>query len=78
MCGGWMWDGTRQERCEHTAWILNKRLLGRTDDSRQGVDNRIEVVLSRLSLSARDQRSGVGRRCSRREEERVGRGLMGR
>ena len=49
MCGGWMWDGTRQERCEHTAWILNKRLLGRTDDSRQGVDNQTEVVSSRLS-----------------------------
>lgn len=44
-----MWDRTRQGRWEHTALILNKRLLGRMDGSHRGGDNRIEVVSSRLS-----------------------------
>ena len=55
-----MWDRTRQGMCEHTALILNKRLLGRMDDFRQGVDNRIEVVSSRLSLSATEGSSARG------------------
>ena len=38
--------------CEHTALILNKRLLGKMDGSHRGVDNRIEVVSSRLSSAS--------------------------
>ena len=36
----------------HTTLIRNKRLRGRKDVPRQGVDNRTEVVSSRLSSAS--------------------------
>ena len=48
--------------CEHTALILNKRLLGKMDGFRQGVDNRIEVVLSILIISDRATGGSSGAR----------------